>query len=60
MSLETERLILRKPKINDINDHNEGINDINISKNLLIVKYPYSKKCSKDWIREWMKEKIRN
>jgi RimJ/RimL family protein N-acetyltransferase len=56
MKLETERLILRKPKISDVEDHQKGINDINISKYLLVVKYPYTKKDSEFWIKECIKK----
>jgi ribosomal-protein-alanine N-acetyltransferase len=56
MKLETERLILREPKISDTEDHQKGINDINISKYLLVVKYPYTKKDSEFWIKECIKK----
>ncbi|MDA3779186.1 MAG: GNAT family protein [Bacteroidales bacterium] len=55
IKLETERLILRKPRMSDIQDHFEGINDLSISKNLMVVAYPYKKKDSEGWIKECIK-----
>jgi hypothetical protein len=44
MKLETERLILREPKISDWKDIVEGLSDVEIAKNLIKVKYPYTKR----------------
>lgn len=42
MELETERLILRKWKIEDLNDLFEGLNDIEVTKWLAFYKYPFT------------------
>ena len=42
--IETERLILRFPSKKDILDIVENLSDINVTKWLLAVKYPYKKK----------------
>lgn len=50
MKLQTERLILRLPTIEDAKDIAESINNLNISKWLLVVPYPYSIKDAEWWI----------
>jgi RimJ/RimL family protein N-acetyltransferase len=64
MKLETERLILRKPKKEDWKDIAEGLNNLNVTKNLMKVKYPFTKKNAEEWIRyctsNWKKEKKEN
>jgi len=55
MRLETNRLILREWTLNDIDDLVEGLNNIEVSKWLAFVSYPYTKKDAKDWIRLCMK-----
>ena len=50
MELETERLILRNWKETDIDDLIEGVNDIEVSKWLAFIPYPYTKKNAEDWI----------
>lgn len=42
MVIETERLILRKWKMSDIEDNVEGLNNFNVTKNLT-VNFPYTK-----------------
>ncbi len=54
MKLETERLIFRKPRISDWKDLVEGIGDIEVSKNLSSVPYPYKKKDAEWWIKRTM------
>ena len=56
MKLETKRLILRIPIMKDINDLIENINDLNVSKYLLVVAYPYTKKDAKWWINHCKEE----
>jgi RimJ/RimL family protein N-acetyltransferase len=56
MKLETERLILREPRMSDWKDMVEGLNDLNISKYLLKVSYPYKEKDAKNWIKECIKK----
>jgi len=55
MKLETKRLILRKPKLSDVDDLVEGINNINISKWMVPVPFPYTKKDGKWYINECLK-----
>jgi [ribosomal protein S5]-alanine N-acetyltransferase len=61
MKLETERLILRKPKESDWKDLVEGVGNIEVSRNLELVGHPYRKKDGKDFIeyalKEWRKKK---
>ena len=56
MKLETKRLILRELEQGDQKQLIEGINNLNISKWLLVVPYPYNKKDA-DW---WIKNCIKN
>ncbi len=51
MRLETERLILREWKLSDINDSVEGLNNIEVSKWLGDIPYPYTKKDAEEWIK---------
>ncbi|HTY44340.1 MAG TPA: GNAT family protein [Patescibacteria group bacterium] len=48
MELKTKRLILREWKDGDQKQLTEGINNLNITKWLLVVPYPYTKKDA-DW-----------
>lgn len=50
MQLKTKRLVLRKPKISDIDAIIENINNYNISKWLSTVSYPYKRKDALSWI----------
>lgn len=56
MKLETERLILRKPKKSDWKDIVEGIGDYSVSKMLSSVPFPYKKKNAIEWINKSIKE----
>jgi len=60
MKLETKRLILRKPKLSDWEDMVEGLNDLEVSKNLKYISYPYNKKEAtksiKYALKEWKKK----
>lgn len=49
-TLETERLILREYKMEDIDDVVEGLNNINVSKWLADVPFPYTRKDAKEFI----------
>ena len=49
--LETQRLILRKPKLSDWKDIVEGLNDLKVSQSLKFVPYPYKKKNALYWIK---------
>jgi len=52
MKLETQRLILREPKISDWKDIVEGIGNFNVSKTMSSVPYPYKKKDALEWIKK--------
>lgn len=56
MMLKTKRLILRPPKKSDWKDVIEGVNDVEVSKNLKVVPYPYKKKDALEWINKKIKE----
>lgn len=61
MKLETERLILRSPRMSDWKDLVEGIGNLKISKNLMVVPHPYTKKDAinriQACIKTWKKKK---
>jgi len=50
MTLETSRLILREWNENDVEDLIEGLNNIEVSKWLAFVPYPYTKSDAEKWI----------
>lgn len=56
MKLETFRLILRKPKLSDIDDIYEGVRDYEVVKYLAVVPHPYSKQMAREWIGDCIKE----
>ena len=56
IKLETKRLILRKPRKSDWKDLVNGMNNLNISKNLEVVPFPYKKKDAKDFIKNKIKK----
>lgn len=51
IKLETQRLVLRKPRMSDYKDIYEGINNYEVVKYLLVVPYPYSKEDAKEFIK---------
>ncbi len=61
MKIETERLILRPLRDSDAKSIVENVNNLNVSKWLLVVKYPYNLKDAKKWIngnkKKWKKKK---
>lgn len=57
MKLETKRLILREWKNKNRKDLIKGINNINVSRWLLVVPYPYKKKDADDYINKQIKRK---
>lgn len=61
MKFETERLILRKPKLSDWKDVVEGVSELEVSKYLATVPMPYKKKDALAWInrtiKKWNKKK---
>jgi ribosomal-protein-alanine N-acetyltransferase len=56
MELETKRLILRKPKMNDWKDIVEGVGEYDVAKMLVRVPYPYKKKDAEDFIKRRIKK----
>ena len=55
MRLETERLILRDIKEGDQESIRKNINNLEISKYLLVVPHPYSKKDADWWVGHCLK-----
>jgi RimJ/RimL family protein N-acetyltransferase len=51
MKLVTKRLILRNLKISDAKSIAENAGNLNVSKWLLLLPYPYKLKHAKDWIK---------
>src|SRR3989338_4137496 len=51
MRLETKRLVLREWRKDDIDDLGEGLNNLEISKWMAFVPYPYTKKDAQNWIK---------
>ncbi|MEK6952154.1 MAG: GNAT family protein [Nanoarchaeota archaeon] len=63
MKIETRRLILRRIEKKDIPDLIQNINNLNVSRYLLVVPYPYTLKDARWWVehcKETEKEKTRN
>ncbi len=60
MILETKRLILRKPQLSDWKDILEGAKDLDVSRYLSVVPYPYHKKDAvwfiKHSLKRWSKK----
>ena len=54
--IETERLILRQLEMKDISDVVRNVNNIKVSKWLLVVPYPYKKKDAIFWIKSSAKK----
>jgi [ribosomal protein S5]-alanine N-acetyltransferase len=55
--LVTQRLLLRPIQKDDVDDIVEGINNLNVSKWLLKVPYPYHKKDAQGWVTKKIKKK---
>ena len=62
MILKTKRLILRQPKITDVDDIVEGVGEYDVAKMLLVVPHPYTKNDAinfiKRKIKKWKEEDI--
>ncbi len=56
MKLITKRLILRPFNSGDIKDIQKNINNLNVTKWLLVVPYPYRMKDAKWWVDQCKKE----
>ncbi len=51
MKLETKRLILRDWREEDAQDLVDGLNNLNVTKWLAFVPYPYTEQDADRWIR---------
>jgi RimJ/RimL family protein N-acetyltransferase len=60
MKLETERLILRRPLKKDIPSLIRNINNLEISKWLLVVPHPYTKADAEWWINHCKENESQN
>ena len=58
--IETDRLILRPYKLEDINDVVEGLNNLNVSKWMAFVPYPYTEEDAKEFIENSLKNNLYN
>lgn len=58
--IETERLILRQYKLEDVNDVVEGLNNLNVTKWLQGAPYPYTIKDAEYFINKSINEKSYN
>ena len=58
--IETERLILRQYRLEDIDDVVEGLNNLNVTKWLAGAPYPYTKKDAENFINKSINEKLYN
>ena len=56
MKLKTKRLILREINGKDIRDIQKNINNLDVSKWLLVVPYPYTLKDARWWVDQCLKE----
>lgn len=58
--IETERLILRPFKLTDADDIVSGLNNLNVSKCLAFVPYPYTKDDAIQYIEDSLNNKLYN
>ena len=58
--IETERLILRQWTYDDINDMVEGLNNLNVSKWLAAVPYPYTETDARDFVKHTIENDLLN
>ena len=56
MKIETKRLILREITGKDLKDIQKNINNLNVSKWLLVISHPYTLKDAKWWVEQCKKE----
>ncbi|MDO8459585.1 MAG: GNAT family protein [Nanoarchaeota archaeon] len=56
MKIETKRLVIRDLEMKDVNYLVDGCNNLNVSRYLALVPYPYSEKSAKDFIKTCVKE----
>ena len=60
MRIVTERLILRPPTLKDAEDIAASANNLDVTRYLAVVPYPYSVKDARDFIRRRRKKANRN
>lgn len=60
MIIETERLILRQWNMNEIADMVEGLNNINVTKWLAGVPYPYTEKDAEEFVKKTIDNNLYN
>lgn len=58
--IETPRLLLRQWRVSDADDIVEGLNNLNVSKWMAFVPYPYTKKDALDFINKSLDSKDYN
>ena len=58
--IETERLILRPFNLTDADDIVDGLNNLNVSKWLAFVPYPYTKEDAIKYIEDSINNKLYN
>ena len=58
--IETERLVLRAFKLTDADDIVEGLNNLNVSKWLAFVPYPYTREDAIKYIEDSINNKLYN
>ncbi len=58
--IETDRLLLRQWKLEDVNDVVEGLNNLNVTRWLAQVPYPYTEEDAKSFIIESIENKLYN
>lgn len=60
MILKTKRLILRPPRKSDWKDVVEGVKNVEVTRNLKVVPYPYTKKDAikliNTTVKKWKKK----
>ena len=58
--IETDRLILRPYKLEDVDDLVEGLNNLNVSKWMAFVPFPYTKQDAEDYIKKSIERDLYN
>lgn len=58
--IETDRLILRQYKLSDVDDIVEGLNNLNVSKWMAFVPYPYTKEDAIKYITNSIEKNLYN
>ena len=60
LTIETERIILRQWRLEDVDDLVEGLNNLNVTKWLAQVTYPYTEEDAKNFINKSIENKLYN